>query len=325
MYGAFGFPPTNTGDQQIFEARGDVGAGARFGHIWIKPPGVTMVHMFILTPGAGGGGAFGAASGDRGGGGGGGSGASHVYLFPAYAIPDRLQLQVGQGGTAGVGSTAGAAATAGGNGGRTIIGWPYQVATTTGLLLNVNGATGGGAGASAAGGAGGGAGAVGTSIYPTLTFGLITTINGVAGGAGSGNGTIGSDSAATTRVWAAGGGGAGISNAGTRAAGGNSIGPGVWDYISDGLSPGVPFFDALGGAAGGTAGGDGDSGVFPGWNCTNAPWWVSGGAGGGSGTTTGGNGGKGAKYGSGGGGGAAGATGGNGGIGGDGVIIITSW
>jgi len=75
---------------------------------WVKPRGITMVHITAI--GAGGGGASGnqstgtAASG----GSGGGSGAITRLTIPAILLSESLKVTVGAGGTGGTGGSGGA-------------------------------------------------------------------------------------------------------------------------------------------------------------------------------------------------------------------------
>ena len=80
----FGFlPPQFTSDVQMFFA--NTNATTQWQQ-WIKPKGVTMVHILCIGAGGGGGGGQ-SASGNKGGGGGGGSGAIGSLIIPAIFLP----------------------------------------------------------------------------------------------------------------------------------------------------------------------------------------------------------------------------------------------
>jgi hypothetical protein len=99
----FGFlPPQLKSDCQLFLAQSNSVTTNASWQQWIKPKGVTMVHMLCI--GAGGGGAGGQSSpANKGGGGGGGSGGISSLIIPAIFIPDRLNILVGSGGGGGIG------------------------------------------------------------------------------------------------------------------------------------------------------------------------------------------------------------------------------
>ena len=83
--------PDNADHQQTFEYNGTW-------QTWLKPLGITMVHLFALSSGAGGGGGYSAGGATAAGGGGGGSGASTASLLvPAAFLPDTLYINVSPG------------------------------------------------------------------------------------------------------------------------------------------------------------------------------------------------------------------------------------
>ena len=121
---------------------------------WSKPPGCSMIYVYVQCSGGGGGGGFtGAAGTARGGGGGGGAGGSLRLWVPAWMVPDTLYIRPGMGGASGAASAAGSAGTA------TIVSTvPSTGAFST--LINQAGGGGGGAGTGTAAGTAGSAGTI---------------------------------------------------------------------------------------------------------------------------------------------------------------------
>jgi len=81
---------------------------------WLKPPGISFVHIITIGPGAGGSGAYPYAAGTaaRGGSGGGGGAMNSVFL-PSYLVPDIVYVNIGLGGQGGGSSTVTGTANAG--------------------------------------------------------------------------------------------------------------------------------------------------------------------------------------------------------------------
>jgi len=276
-------------------------------HTWIKPRGKAMMNIICIGGGGGGGGGFtAAAAAARGGGGSGGSSAVTRVTIPLHLVPDKLFVQVGQGGK-GVGSGGGTA----GSGVLSYVAIAPNTTASNVIAVSGNAATvGGGTGTGAAVGAAGTAGTIATIANCPLAglghFDFIAGQIGVAGGAvAGGNGTA--QTIPVTSVITTGGTGGG----GTTSA---DFAGGAWTAItSSWLSEQRPATPA--------AGSNNGSGGFPIWK----PLFFFGGTGGSaSNAGVGGNGGNG-SYGSGGGGGGGGTTGGRGGDGGSGIVIITCW
>ena len=290
---------------------------------FIKPPGISFVH--ILAVGGGGGGGAGASwtsSTLRYGGGGGGGSSVTVGLFPANLLPDTLYVSVGQGGA---GASVGSASTPGaGNNGVAgkdstvyLVNQP-ALSSTGGILLEAFGGDGGNGGSRNALGAGGGATVAATlASMPAAGIGTFTATDGPAGADGTSSTPADSASPYTTSFVSGGGGGGRITSGNVSGSGGSS-----GATISGILNTPV--------ISGGSSTNNGQNGIV-----LFKPHFVSlGGGGGGSGTTIVGNAGNGGNggIGSGGGGGGAGvktATGdawnaGFGGDGGDGGIVFGS-
>ena len=274
-------------------------------YFWVKPRGITMVHITAIGGGGGGGAGVASATSTAGSGGsGGGSGAITRLTIPAIFLPDSLEITVGFGGN---GATAGN----GVSGGNTVIDSARgsDVGATRIILAGggVSGA-GGSAAGGALGGAGGGIGVLTNGVYQALgtwvsVAGQIGASNTASGGAGQSVTIVDTGLPIT----------GGASGGGKTAANGNNVGGDVIGFGS--AIPTIP-----GGSVIGTIGGT--SGVF-----SQTPFYSLGGAGGGANAAgTGGRGGNGA-IGCGGGGGGAGLTGspGPGGNGGPGIVIITCW
>lgn len=297
MLDAFWVPGSYPGgfgqDVQVFYSAGS----SNNWQLWEKPRGSSMLYILALGAGGPGGNGFTRAAGNAGGGGAGGGGASSSkVLIPAFALPDRLYIQVG------VGGNPGAA------GGSSYVSARHGSIVAADLVaLGGGGAAGSNGASNSAGAAGSGAGApsLNSMVLPDAGI-FITNVggNGTNGGSQIGaNG--GANFALSGRIISGGAGGGGTTSGDF--AGGNITGAGWIPTIS-------------GGAAGSH---DGNAGaiLMPG----AYPLALTGGSGGGaSNTLPGGNGGIGA-FGCGGGGGGAGTTGGAGGRGGDGLIIMISW
>jgi hypothetical protein len=287
-------------DRQVFI--GTMSTATGLSQTWVKPRGVSMVHILML--GAGGKGAAATAGATSAGGAGGGSGAQSSLLIPAHCLPDICFVGGGSGGS----GTAVNSFFAARPHGATAASPP--VASDIFLI---------------AGGAIGNAvtvGATGTAATAILSgHGQAVFLAGIAGGAaGAATGAVGATVAAqTTGLFVSGGGG----GAGMSAAAAFAGGPSTTSFPSF-----LPT--SLGGTAGtsGVAGGAGQSGI----SLMDGRFMFSGGGGGGTGfpvatASAGGNGGSGG-YGCGGGGGGGAVTGqvaGLGGAGGSALIIVTAW
>ena len=321
-------PKSSKYSQQIYTTISSTTAASTAGYTWIKPRGVTFIHILCVGGGGGGGGGLIGAVSLAGGGGGGASGGTSAVLVPAYWIPDKLHIRLGIGG-------AGGQTTAGTAGSSTRVKFnPYGLndATVAADIMDViNHATLGNAGGIGTTSAGG---ATGVSTNGTTTSGYGWT-NMVGISANTSSGTAGGFSTTAvadydwmqlnqsgsnrTSIALGGTGGGGLPATAT-------IGNNGGNFISTGVdfSLGLP----LGGVGTGTAtaGGNGNDGIrlYP-YNI------YTGGTGGASGGGSGGGGGNGGNgiMGSGGGGAGACLTGatprGTGGRGGDGFCIITAW
>lgn len=119
--------------------------------VWEKPDGCNMIHIVVIGAGGGGGGGYQRVSTAAGGGGGGGSsGGIAITMIPAYAIPDKLYIQVGVGGAGGANLAAGTV------GGSTYIGLvPDSTITSANLLISAISPFSGGFAGSATGGSSG--------------------------------------------------------------------------------------------------------------------------------------------------------------------------
>lgn len=307
----FDTPFSFRGDVQIFNLPSTVNQVQW--HTWIKPRGISMIHMLLMSGGGGGGGGFtrAAAAAGGGGGSGGSSGITRVTI-PAFLLPDRLYIQVGAGGQ-GVLSGGGTA----GSGLLSYVVIAHSVATPGTVqatnVVAVSGAagpTGGGTGTGAAVGALGAAGTIATigamPIAGLGQFGVIAGVAGVAGGAVAGaNGTAQAIGTNSAPFWGA------TSGAGTTAAdfAGGAFTATADSYFSE-KRPATPAAGSNPGSAG-----------YTNWK----PFFSYGGGGGSSSNAgVGGAGGNGG-YGAGGGGGGAGTTGGRGGDGGGGLVMIFGW
>jgi len=193
----FGFSPSDLGhlppqfkncDVQMFLPNG---VGITQLQKWVKPRGVSMIHMLCI--GAGGGGAGGqSAVNQKGGGGGGSSGGITSLIVPAIFLPDTLSIFVSPGGR------GGAAASNGGDTSLTYISLG-QGATAGSTIPNIILSANGGNRGSKGNGGGGGGGAASVAIITLGPIGKLgffsntgnQSIAGYGGEAGSagGNGT----------------------------------------------------------------------------------------------------------------------------------------
>ena len=324
----FGNPPSDFGflpsqfksDVQMFFA--NTNATTQWQQ-WIKPRGVTMVHMLCIGGGSGGGGGQSAVANK--GGGGGGAGANITSLIiPSIFLPNTLKIFVGSGGAGGAAGNNGSAGLASyvslGTGVTNGI-------TIPNVLVYANGSIQGGTSANPGLAGVGTGGTTVAQLGPIGKLGFFTNtgIAGTAGylNAGAGGGGGGSNVSPTagniTAVWnvsphGGGTGGGGGTNS-TQGNGGSIVLQAAVDF--EGGSFATTIAGGIGAAGGGAPGNAGYKSLKPFLN--------TGGTGGGSSSVgIGGAGGPGG-YGSGGGGVGAGTTGGRGGNGGDGIVIITSW
>ena len=278
--------------------------GTNAWQIWNKPNNTNFINFFLLGGGAGGqGGAVGIGT-TRIGGSGGGSSALTYITVPSFAIPDRLYILVGGGGTGGASGTG-----AGGAGGLTYICTIPDITSPYNILIK-NGSRAAGSIITTTAGL-----AITASDILLSQSTFISSYNGQTGGLGGAPGTapnITPNGIPTTP---------GAGGSGTNIAG--NVG------TSGSILPILDFPRISGGTSNASTNGtDGNNGYstrsnFIGPNFKN-PMFFTGGAGGGSSNSAvGGKGGDGA-YGCGGGGGGAGnVTAGIGGKGGDGLVIIT--
>jgi hypothetical protein len=315
-------------DIQIFPGRAQPGVPTW--QKWIKPRGVSFVHMFLMGAGGGGGAGFrNTVAGGAAGGGGGGSGAFSSILFLADNIPDQLFLSIAAGGPGGAVPLQGQTAND-----SYITIFPQTLANYT--LMFARGGGAGGTPTATTGGAGGVAGSVCTvAEAPLSKLGMMPVGSNVgfagdAGQSGAASNNLEKTFPTTGALTLGGCGGGGLGTTGnlggmggwyridtpypniaplvtTGAAGGSGTGTGAATYGAPGsngiqLMPNVPLF--TGGFGGGGGGGSGDAG--------------------GNGGGRGGRGGFGCG-GGGGGGNASGRTQGFGGDGGPGLAIIVSY
>jgi hypothetical protein len=270
---------------------------------WNKPRNAKFVSFFVIGGGGGGGGGAAGSGVGRVGGAGGGSSSLTTGIFPAFAIPDMLHIQVGAGGIGGVSAGAGVA------GGITYVStYPGTARTNVVVSSGTTGAVAGNGGSTLTP-------AGGTIFSPAnALISYNSLLNGLAGATGgAGSSTTGTAVTILRLPLSGGAGGGGSSSVNTNFAGGaiNS-----YSYLEQ-----IP-----GGAATGGAGAGGYCSPFHGIKKQDILLFTGGSGGGGNGAGTGGTGGNGA-YGCGGGGGGAGTTsrGGFGGNGGNGLVIITTW
>ena len=212
---------------------------------WIKPRGITMVHITAI--GAGGGGGAGNASTNTAasGGSGGGSGAVTRLTIPAIFLTDSLEITVaggGNGGPTGGGSTAG----------NTFVDCARGSDVAGTRIIQANGGSGGNVGAAGAASTGGGAGAIG--VQTNAVYQALGTWVSVAGQAGGG----GVNAAAGTAVSILGN---STINSGGAAGGGKSA---ANANFNGGAITGFVLIPTLAGGTGGGAGGaeNGNNGTF---------------------------------------------------------------
>ena len=309
----------NSLNNQVFYANGTTSW-----QIWQKPNNAKFINILAIG-GGGGGGAGGSNNAGAGGGGGGGSSAISRLFINSCVLPDRLYVQVGNGGRGGIQSPV-SAATSGG-----ISYVSVQPNTSSLSVVVASGNAGAGFGGQGQNGASPGtAGVAGAADSGSMLsqLGFYQTISGIIGQAGGPGSSILSSITLGVSPYilpiTPGMGGSGLSAGGTPDSTGNIIGGGFIPTISGGTSN----------PTGGTQGSNGYYGLTPNSNSSSrSPFFSTGGAGGGAGGYSlivgfGGTGGAGG-YGCGGGGGGASYTtstnGGRGGRGGDGLVIITCW
>lgn len=282
--------------------------------VWMKPRGINMVSMTLISSGGGGGGgSAGAINTALGGPGGGGSSGISRYMFPTWVLPDTLYVLSVCGGVGGAGSTSTGAAAAGIAGTAGALSYvSIYPNTTVGNLVGISGAaapTGGGVsatGSGTAGSAGSIAVATGTPLgQMALTQTFIAGNAGTAGAATVVNNyTIGSGCPILGGV---GGIGKSSSEAGLTGGGYNTVTSSLLLAV-----PGGPETTGIG--------------ASPGFIHPNVRYYYGGCGGGSSNTGAGGGGGAGTSWGAGGGGGGGGVDlGGRGGDGGPGLVIIACW
>lgn len=146
MLDLLNLPASIKGDVQVFTA--NVG-GTTFGwQTWNKPRGCSMVYITAIgAGGAGGNGAVGAVSAAAGGAGGGSGAMTHAH-FPAFMLPDLLNVFVGTGGRPGGATPAATLIQV-----ETLVGAAQSRVIFAAAGLNGGNATGGTPGANASGGA----------------------------------------------------------------------------------------------------------------------------------------------------------------------------
>jgi hypothetical protein len=272
---------------------------------WIKPRGITMIHITAIGGGGGGGAGNSSAGTAASGGSGGGAGAITRLTIPAIFLPDSLKITVPGGG-----SGAAAGGSGGNTAGNTFVDCARGSDVAATRIIQANGGQGGNVGVAGGGSTGGAAGGIGlqtNAVYQAL--GTWVPIAGQIGGAGvntAAGSAVSVNGSSTTVSGGAAGGGKSAANA----------------NFDGGAITGIGLIPTLAGGTGGGAGGtqDGNGGTF-----SMKGFYSTGGSGGGS--VAGGTGGRGGNgnIGSGGGGGGAGTTGGAGGNGGPGMVIITCW
>lgn len=288
-----GVPTTFTSQSSL------TGTGNVRGAIWVKPPNISCIYIYLQAPGGGGGGGAGqAAAADTGGGGGGAAGNQATIFMPAQYVPDALHFSIGAGGLGGAGGALGS----GSNGGQA--GTSRLHSANGDLLLNLQGGNGGNGGTSTAAGIGGATGGV-PGVTTWVSCGLFL-LRQAGSGSDGGFGAVGV--AATRNNFSPGAGGGGPRTTSDRDGGAQSAllgypavpGGTITTTPSSRVGNFQPFF------ASGGPGGAGTFGTTPGQQ--GADGWFGCGGGGGGGCNN-----------------IAGATGGAGGRGGDGIAWIWSW
>jgi hypothetical protein len=270
--------------------------------VWEKPDGCNMIHIVVIGAGGGGGGAY--QRGPTASGGGGGGGASSgisTTMIPAYVIPDKLHIQVGQGGAGGTNLGGG------GSLGPTYISLVPDITNTYCNILISNTGTGGGGAGSSVGVVGG----LNTSTWSTPFSGWGKYVNILGGQAGGGGRNVDTANFDQTRIVGAGVGGA-YAAVSTDVAG-KSI-------LSSYKQPSSVVY-SIGEPVGVSGGGSGGPNLM-----SPQPQFFAGAGGAAIRTTNNVNGGNGG-IGCGGGGGGVNLLGGSstGGRGGTGMVIITCW
>src|SRR5580698_8056940 len=98
----FGVPDGGDRSQLFLGVGTQNSPGTAAFQVWQKPIGISMIHIALLSSGAGGGAGFtGATSTLRGGGSGGGCGGITRFIIPAACVPDVLYVYPGAGGAPG--------------------------------------------------------------------------------------------------------------------------------------------------------------------------------------------------------------------------------
>jgi hypothetical protein len=325
-------PPNNNGDVQIFNI-----PNSGSWYTWIKPRGITMVHMTCISGGGGGGGGYCRATLTSGSGGAGGacSGIT-TLLIPAIFLPDILFVQVGTPGLGGTGSaTTGTVGQSGSAGSNSYISMGHNSEASVPSLILQSGIVtpGGGGGGILVGSPNGGIVPTVVTIAtlgPIVKYGMVNangvaTNAGIVGAVGSvGYAGVGSNNGNQwqTIPFTPGQGGAGIASGSTTALNGGGLNLiNVFELPDMGLysGPSQGAFTYNGGSPASNANIHGNPGIQ-----IMKPLMGTGGLGGASSNSgSGGNGGSGA-IGCGGGGG-AGLISGNGGNGGSGYVAIVCW
>jgi hypothetical protein len=303
--------PDGTANTTIFYANNPTGSSDNSWQTWSKPENCTFVSIIAIGGGgAGSAGGAGAVSQVRNGGKGGGSSSITKTLYPAWALPSTLYIQVGNGGLGGSGSASGTILATGSNGQLSYVSIIPTSSANYILVKSGNAPSTGGGPGYTQNGAGGTAATIAFWNY----LGLFESEVGVAG-ANGGNSTANGTSVTPSFITCPGAGGGSRSSTNVSTNGGM--------VISTVLTPEIPSGSATGNVTG-------SDGVFTSLFSSNGsiiltPLYL-GGAGGAGSATIGGPGGRG-SYGSGGGGGGAALTGGSGlgGNGGDGLVIITAF
>lgn len=292
--------PDESRRQQVFGYTGDI-------QTWVKPRGITMLHMFAVSSGGGGGPGFSAGGATQAGGGSGGAaGPTGSLVIPAAFLPETLYVFAAPGGAGGAPGGPGSAGTA------SWVGVDTGVNVATRVLASGNSGSAIQGGNSGTATAGGGVASTGSTAQVTSCLLAVAGVMSVTAGVGSAAGSAAGAGAGFNvltlgSLTIPGGPGAGTTGSANFAGGGFTG------------TANIPWFTAS--QPGGTAGGGRGDGGYS----LRVPMVFTEGFGGGSNFSgTGGAGGAGST-GCGGGGGGGGATGGPGGNGGNGLVIITGW
>ena len=314
----FSHVPNSQQQRQVFYA---TTSSANNWQTWQKPRGAKMIQMFCI--GGGGGGAAGSTTTTNCAGSGGGGASSYtIAIFPAFALPDTLYINVGIGGVGSlsVGKVNNNIQAANAKSGTTssISISPSQLSSSI-VIKSGNTAGGGGLGTSAAGSTtyAGAAGTKWTSVNSAISsLGIVSSFDGAPGTTTLYNATPVALTALSTGI-VTGGTSGGNFNAGIGYNGGDILAAKI--YLLSKVNGGI------------VQGGNGDHG----YGTISPIFCGTGGAGGAANIIVGGIAGNGGNgfYGCGGGAGGSSiqsTTGtivsytGNGGRGGDGLVIITS-